>query len=152
MTRVYKPFLLECRENVFLILSLFVTTSIPPSVYCPARPFVCQDQCAISHLVTVPSTHSHCKFLLASSKTDPPRFVIWLSFLFFSPSSPIVPAFTEESFHWKCYFTWTALESGTKKIPFYSDVLSGYGNINENLITWGNWCCQMKPLQNWWYV
>lgn len=74
------------REWLFNIPLLFVATSLFPSVYRPTRPFVCQDQCPIPHLDTVTSIHPHCKFLLASSKADPPMFYIQLAFLFFHPS------------------------------------------------------------------
>lgn len=82
MTRVYKPRLSQPCENDFLISSfLWQVIFLPLS-------FVPQGLCVsgsmwISHLVTVPSTHSHCKILLASSKTDPP----WVFHpLFFLPS------------------------------------------------------------------
>lgn len=80
MTRAYKPRLSQPCENDFLISSfllhvIFVSLSFVPQGLCVS------GSMWHSHLGTVPSTHSHFKILLASSKTDSP----WVFFpLFFS--------------------------------------------------------------------
>lgn len=78
MTRAYKLRLSQPRTDDFLIS--FPPTYISASAFCPHKVSDVSRSMWDSHLVTVPSTHSHGKFLLASSTTDPPG-------LFSSPSS-----------------------------------------------------------------
>lgn len=129
----------EWHFNFFLFCDKFYFSPPPfvPQGFCVSRSML------KSHLVTVPSTHSHCKFLLTSTKTVSPM----VSHPFFFPpfslhlwhilASCTLLLCELSSVHWGCAEMLPLPKpfSNLKQInPSLSDAMPMYHNLSDVFI------------------